>query len=215
MEKIKKRDCVIVGAGTYGEVYASYLSSSYNIIGFIDDNEAIWQERVLDIKVLGNLDYLCKNVSRDIAVFVPIGKNSIRVKVLEKLAEEGFDTPSFIHPEAFIHDTVEMGKAIYILPGSRVMPLSVLGDFTMISLGVNVAHHVILEKGCFLSQGSNIGASIHLKSQAYVGIGAIAMTGVTCLGENCLIGAGSVVIKNVEDHTVVVGNPAKFLKNNL
>ena len=33
------------------------------------------------------------------------------------------------------------------------------------------------------------------------------------IGENSLVGAGSVVTKNVESNTVVVGNPAKFLRS--
>lgn len=43
-------------------------------------------------------------------------------------------------------------------------------------------------------------------------MGATVMTGVKKLGKDCLIGAGSVVIRDVEDNAVVVGNPAKVLK---
>ena len=69
-------------------------------------------------------------------------------------------------------------------------------------MGVNVAHHSILHEGTFLSTGVNFGASIS----------ATIMTGVHELGENCLIGAGAVVIKDVPQNAIMAGIPAKVLK---
>jgi len=46
---------------------------------------------------------------------------------------------------------------------------------------------------------------------ASIGSGTTILCGVT-IGENAIVGAGSVVTKNVEANTVVVGNPAKFLR---
>lgn len=44
-----------------------------------------------------------------------------------------------------------------------------------------------------------------------MGIGATILPGVT-VGENSIVGAGSVVTKDVPDNTIVAGNPAKFIK---
>ena len=124
----------------------------------------------------------------------------------------GYETPNFIHSSVIIHDTVKLGKAVYILPGSIIMPHAEIKDYSMISMGVNLAHHSILDKGCFLSTGVNFGASIHAKENAYVGIGATIMTRIKTLGKNSLVGAGSVVINDVEDNAVVAGVPAKLIK---
>ena len=50
--------------------------------------------------------------------------------------------------------------------------------------------------------------AVHIKRHAWVGAGAIVLPGVT-VGENAIVGAGSVVTKDVAANTVVVGNPAK------
>ncbi|WP_346675095.1 sugar O-acetyltransferase [Methanobrevibacter woesei] len=52
---------------------------------------------------------------------------------------------------------------------------------------------------------------IVLKKNVWVGIGATILPGVT-VGENSIVGAGSVVTKDVPDNTIVAGNPAKFIK---
>ena len=70
----------------------------------------------------------------------------------------------------------------------------------------------MLEEGVFLSNGVNIGASLVAKKYAYIGMGATIMTGVKTLGEDCLVGAGAVVIRDVPAYAVVAGVPAKVLK---
>lgn len=52
---------------------------------------------------------------------------------------------------------------------------------------------------------------VHLKRNCWIGAGATILPGVT-IGENAVVGAGSVVTRSVEDNTVVAGNPARVVK---
>lgn len=207
-----KENCVIVGAGTYGQVYAAYLKEVYEIIGFIDDNEMLHNTEINNIKVLGDFTFLLTKVDKSTNVIIPVGNNKIRVRLLEKVIEAGFKTPNFIHKDTQIHHSVMLGRCIYILPGTHIMPFTEIKDFVLISMGVNIAHHTVVERGCFFSQGVNIGASIHLKENAYCGIASTVMTGVKEVGENSLIGAGAVIIRDVPDGVTVVGNPGRVIK---
>lgn len=59
----------------------------------------------------------------------------------------------------------------------------------------------------------NVMASpILIRRNAWIGGGAIILPGVT-IGENAIVGAGSVVTKDVPDNAIVVGNPARFVRN--
>lgn len=51
-----------------------------------------------------------------------------------------------------------------------------------------------------------------LKKNCWIGAGASILPGVT-VGENAIVGAGSVVTKDVEANTIVAGNPAKVIKH--
>jgi len=55
-------------------------------------------------------------------------------------------------------------------------------------------------------------APIHIKKNAWIGANATILPGVT-IGKNAVVAAGSVVNKNVPDHTIVGGIPAKIIKN--
>nr|QHR93275.1 dTDP-3-amino-3,6-dideoxy-alpha-D-galactopyranose 3-N-acetyltransferase [Enterobacter cloacae] len=52
--------------------------------------------------------------------------------------------------------------------------------------------------------------TIHIKRGASVGANVTILPGVT-LGEKCMVGAGSVVTKDVADYSIVYGNPAKHM----
>lgn len=218
MEKtksIKHMKSIIFGAGTYGEVYASYLTEAgVNIVGFLDDNKSLWGSSIVGIPVLGGQELLPQLLSEGEAdsIYCPIGNNKLRVDILSKAAAMGYTTPNFIHPSVLISPNVSIGKGVYILPRSIVMPHSRIEDYVMISIGANIIHHSHLCRGVFLSNGVNLGANIVAKPYAYVGMGATVMTGVSYIGENSLIGAGSAVIRDVPDNAVVAGVPSKILK---
>lgn len=207
-----KENCIIVGAGTYGQVYAEYLKEDYNILGFIDDNEILSNTEINGIKVLGNFNFLLNSIDISVNVFIPIGNNKTRVELFKKVINKGFKTPNFIHKTTQIHSSVKIGKGVYILPGSHIMPLAEIKDFVLVSMGVNIAHHTIIEQGCFFSQGSNIGASIHFRDNVFCGIGSTIMTGVKDVGKKSVIGAGAVIIHDVPDGVTVVGNPGRIIK---
>ena len=206
---------IIIGAGTYGEVYLAYLQeANVEVVGFVDDNPILQGKTIDGLPILGNTSELEK-IKRQYnieAAYCPIGNNELRVKLLSEAKEIGYKTPNYIHPSVILSPNIKMGEGVYILLGSQIMPYVQIEDYVMISMNVNVAHHSILRKGTFLSTGVNYGASIEAKEYAYVGIGATIMTGLHVLGSRCLIGAGAVVIKDVPDNAIMAGVPAKLIK---
>ena len=52
---------------------------------------------------------------------------------------------------------------------------------------------------------------VRLKRGCWIGAGATILPGVT-VGENSIVGAASVVTKDVPDNEIWAGNPAKFIK---
>lgn len=210
-------NCAIFGAGTYGEVYCSYLKKAgIEICAFMDDNQKLKGKRILDIPIIGGKELFPILAQKyDIeALYCPIGNNRIRVSILENAKKYNIKTPSFIEKTANISPDAIIGNGVYILANATVMPFVKLDDYVMVSMSANIAHHSHLKKGTFVSTGVNFGASIVAEENTYVGIGATIMTGIHLLGKDCKIGAGAVVIRDVEENAVVAGIPAKVIKYN-
>ncbi len=211
-----QKKSIIIGAGTYGEVYLAYLQEAgVDVVGFLDDDPKFEGQKVRGVPVLGPISLLNTLNSTDgiEAVYCPLGNNKLRVKFLTQARELGYETPNYIHPSVCIAPEVSIAnKGVYILQNTQVMPYVTIENDVMISSGANIIHHSHLEQGTFVSNGVNLGANVHAMKYAYCGMGATIMTGVKILGEDCLIGAGAVVIKDVPDRAIMAGVPAKVLR---
>jgi len=206
---------VIIGAGTQGQIYASYMiEAGINIVGFIDDDSSLQGKQVMGLPILGKYEDLflnkLKNIIQD--VYCPIGINSVRVNYLSTLKNEGYNIPSFFHNTVSIGPDVILGEANYMLAGNIIMPHTSIGNYLMVNMSSTIAHHVTFGDGIFMSSGVNVGACITVGDLAYIGMGVTVMTGVNYIGKNCLIGAGTVIIKDVPENAVMVGNPGRILR---
>ena len=86
-----------------------------------------------------------------------------------------------------------------------------VGDYTMFGPNVTIATagHPILPE--LRQQGYQYNAPVHIGKNCWIGAGVIIVPGIT-IGDNVVIGAGSVVTKNLPDNVVAVGNPCKILR---
>ena len=212
-------NCVIIGAGNYSYVLLNYIKEQkekVNIIGFLDDDVSLHGTLILGKPVLGDLTLLKSlNNSHNVeAVYCPIGNIKIRVRILKYASSLGYLLPNFIHESSVVGPNVIIGEGIYIMPGTIVMPSAIISNYCMFSMGISVGHDTSFEEGVFVANGCNIGGNIIIKKETFVGMGATIISGVKFIGENCIIGAGSVVIRDVQKNVTVVGNPAKVIKNN-
>lgn len=141
-------------------------------------------------------------------------------------------TTIIFHPELVniygctIGEECKIGSFVEIKPnviiGNRVKiePFVFIPEGVTIEDGVFIGPHVTFTNDRFPAAVTKTGQlktdtdwSVEktlVKSGAAIGAGATIRCGIT-IGENAMIGAGSVVTKSVEPHTTVVGNPAHTL----
>ncbi len=203
-------NAVIVGAGANGEVYNSYLrEAGVQVAGFLDDTDAKQGTSVCGVPVLGKTE-LIETLSGIDALYAPLGNNRARVKFHTRARRAGLKTPNYIHPSVVISPDVVIGEGVYIKPGSLVQPHVVIDDDVMIAMNVSISHHSHLCAGVFLASGTTVGAKLTIEQCAYVGLGVtIVSDKARTICEDALIGAGSVVLADVEPRTVVAGVPAR------
>lgn len=98
------------------------------------------------------------------------------------------------------------------------------GVFILGSCGITIGNDVVLSARCMLIDAgldsnrarSGVGdyrnMPIMIEDGVWIGAGAIILPGVT-IGTCSIIGAGSVVTKNIPAHSIAVGNPARVIKS--
>ena len=139
-----------------------------------------------------------------------------RVELLqEMLAEAGegcWIEPPFHANWGGAH--IHLGRHVYVNFNLTAVDDShiYIGDYTMIGPNVTIAtagHPIMPELREKLYQYN---MSVHIGRCCWIGAGAIIMPGVT-IGDNSVIGAGSVVTKDIPADVVAVGNPCRVMRS--
>lgn len=112
----------------------------------------------------------------------------------------------------------DVGNNVYF-PSDLIITQNLVDDQAKVVLGdrVSIAPRVMLlalSHPNASSIRSCIDTSKHtitICDDVWIGAGAIILNGIT-IGKGAIVGAGSVVTKNVEPYTIVAGNPAKQIK---
>lgn len=108
---------------------------------------------------------------------------------------------TLIENDVIIGNNVTIKSGVYIWDGIRIDDNVFIGPSVTFTNDIFPRSKQYPKK--FLITQINKGASI--------GANATILAGVT-LGENCMIGAGSVVVKDIPANAVVIGNPAKIIR---
>jgi len=110
-----------------------------------------------------------------------------------------------------IGDRVEIGANAAINRGT--LSDTILEDDVKIGELVLVAHNGHVHQRALVVSGTMLGGSADIGEDSYVGLASCVMNQAH-VGRNTLIGMGAVVIRNVADAHVVVGNPARTIRRN-
>lgn len=211
------KDIIIIGAGGLGREITWLIErinqkqdEKWKILGFLDDG--VEKGTVVQgFKVLGDIDYL-KGVSQTIDVVCAVGNAVIRYNIIEKISENKFlNFPNLIDPDVIYSDSINIGQGNIICAGVVLSVNVEIGDFCLIDWNCTVGHETEINSFVTLYPSVNVSGSIVIKEVTEVGTGSHIIQGKV-IGSHSIIGAGSVVIRNIPDCCTAVGNPAAPIK---
>jgi sugar O-acyltransferase (sialic acid O-acetyltransferase NeuD family) len=151
--------------------------------------------------------------ARPLAFVVAIGghRGTERLRIHDYLKSAGLLPLSACHRTAFVASDAEIGEGSQILAQSAVGARAVLGRVCIVNTSASVDHECVLGDGVHVGPGAHLAGCVTVDDGALIGTGAVVLPRVR-IGRGAIVGAGAVVTRRVDDYTVVVGNPAKFLK---
>jgi sugar O-acyltransferase (sialic acid O-acetyltransferase NeuD family) len=211
------KNIVLIGGGNQAHYTIDIIEkmNQFNILGIIDSVHEIGSYR-FGYKILGrqeNIVDLIKEHNIECGV-ISIGDNWSRYYVYEciKNLAPNFEFVNAIHPSVIIGNNVILGKGIVAMAGCIFNPKAVIGDFTFFATGAQVEHDCEIDKFASISAGSVTGGYVKIGKFSAVTLGVTIIDRLT-IGENTVVGAGSVVTKSLPSDVLAYGSPAKIIRN--
>ena len=209
------RPFIIFGTGGQAKDTISFFldlpKKKWNLIGLLDDNPAKKGSEVMGYPVLGGREWF-RTVRYKPDLFLTPGDPATRKRLAEELRPLVHGYPSLVHPRAALNlrHTV-IGEGCFFAPNTAITNGVSIGDFVFIHACSTVNHDTVVGDFCMLSTGVNLGGATVLEEGVFMGINSSTLPGVT-VGAGTLVGGGSVCIQNIPERSVVAGVPARPIK---
>jgi sugar O-acyltransferase (sialic acid O-acetyltransferase NeuD family) len=204
----------IAGAGGFGRETAEALRDLYPgsdvFAGFLDD--ALPGLPIAD-QVRGPIDLIRSLPEVRLVVCVGNPRDYFgRARIVERLGLPDRRYATIVHPFAQLSRSSTVGAGSVLLAGVVLTADATISRHVAVMPHAVVTHDVVVRDYATLASGVKLGGGVVVDEGAYIGAGAMVREGVR-IGAWSQIGMGSVVLQDVPDREVWVGNPARKLRD--
>jgi len=144
-------------------------------------------------------------------MFVPANRQKAALEAFDRGFKEAL---SLIDPSVPCPRVIDYRHGLYVNSGCSLGAASRFDAFVFINRGASVGHHVELGAFASVGPGAVLAGTVRAGKGAVIGAGAVVLPGVR-IGDNAVVAAGSVVTKDVPDHCLVMGNPARIVREGI
>jgi sugar O-acyltransferase (sialic acid O-acetyltransferase NeuD family) len=205
---------LILGAGAFASEVADLVAEipGLRLDGFVQNLE---RGRGLESKE-GLPVFFVDDIARFCATHLAVCAvgTTHRSGFIAQVSALGMGAAVVVHPTARVSGQSRVGEGSIVSVGSVIAAHTRIGRHVIVNRGALIGHHVTIGDYVSIGPGVNIGGSCHIGEATYVGIGATILDDLT-IGAHSVVGGGAVVTRDVPDHVLVVGVPARVVKEGI
>ena len=211
----KKKICIF-GTGGFGRETLTCLIDEISttelkieeIAVFMVHDEFYDKPKIMGIPVIKESEFSAE----DYKVVVTIGDPKARKAIIEKLPPET-EFATITHPSAVISDWVEIGEGSIITAGTILTCNIIIGKHAHLNLHSTIGHDCRIGDFFTTAPSANISGNCEIGECVYFGTGSSVRQKIK-ICDNVTIGMGGIVVKNIVNEGVYIGNPVRKLEKN-
>lgn len=191
-------------------VIESILDLGFTIKGYFDVQKAhhnpynleyMGSEKSVDIKQILGSDF----------VFPCVGDNHLRNQMLQLFKEKGLNQCTIIDPTANISPSARIGLSTYIGKGSIINAQAQVGDACIVNSGAIIEHECRVLSASHIAPGAVLCGNVDVGKRTLVGARTVVRPNLSVCADVTL-GAGSVLVKSIDNAGIWIGNPAREVR---
>lgn len=206
---------VLVGAGGFARETAEAVGavnaerSTWELLGFVDDDPALRGREVQGLPVLGPIGALTamSGVKALVCTGHP-GNYFSRRLIVERLGLDPCRYATLVHPAAVLGRSTELGPGTVVLATVVATASVSIGAHVALMPGVVLTHDDVVGDYATFGSGARLAGRVAVGEGAYIGAGALVRED-RVVGRWSLVGMGAVVTTDVPEAEVWTGVPAR------
>lgn len=203
---------LIIGARGWGrEVYdiaSACIKTDAELMvkGFLDDNAYALDDYKNYPPIIGPVESY--EIQKDDVFICALGDVNYKKKYVKLILDKGGEFISLIHPTAVLGNNAQLGTGCIVGAFANVSSDTTIGNFVTFSIKAGMGHDSTIGDYSHIGGMCCISGFVTVGESVTIHPGSIIVPHRK-IGDNAIIGTGSVVISNVKPDTTVFGNPAK------
>lgn len=205
-------DLLILGTGVHGAEMAHIVERinaqhpTWTLLGHVAP-KATDQASLAGYPILGSAESLTELLARYPNAMV-VADNEFPKSVALPAERRA----TIIDPSCYVHPTARIGRGCVVYPQCFIGLNAVLADGVFMLSGCTINHDDVLEENVVAASKVTLAGFVHVEAGVYLGQSCTIRQWLR-VGRDAMIGMGAVVIRNVEPNAVMIGNPARKLKD--
>lgn len=144
----------------------------------------------------------------DAESLICIGDNRRRAELIARLQPRLGRTT---HPTAIVSPTASIGAGTLVFHAARVQAATRVGRAVILNTGASVDHDCRVGDYVHIAPNVTLCGHVTVGEGADIGAASVVIPGVR-IGRWATLGAGSVVVRDIPDHALAVGCPARVIR---
>ena len=206
---MSQKNLILIGGGGHCKSVIDVAESAgYNILGILDMPEDIGKS-VLGYKVIGTDDDIPQFADKaEFIITVGFIKNpAIRMRIFDKVREAGGKLANIIASTAHVSRYASLGEGTVVMHQAVVNAGAKIGENCIINTFCNIEHDAVIGDQCHISTGTMVNGDCKVGKMCFIGSQSVLANGIS-ICDDVIVGAGSLVRKNILKPGLYSGNPA-------
>ena len=145
-------------------------------------------------------------------VIIALGEPEHKINLYNKVKKAGYDFANVIHPSAEISPSATVGRGLIIKNGSIVSSDAVIEDNVCLEFNALIGHNCVIHRNCQISSMVVVGGDSEIGEGTYVAQSVPIKENIK-IGANSVIGMGAVVLRDIPENVIALGNPARAMRS--
>ncbi len=208
---------IIYGDSDFAELvyYQLETDGRYKILAFTVDESKFEKNTFFGLPVIPFQQLSNHYSTNEVKIFPAIGYsklNTIREIVISEIEKDGYELLTYISRLAYVGANTKIGDGCFICEFVSIGIHSELGKAIVILPNSRIGHNNNIGDFCYFSNSVSTGGSATFRKNSFIGLHSTIRNSVTIEKYN-VIGTASNIVKSTEPNGIYVGNPAKRLKD--